>query len=435
MGLQKLGRKLRAEGQTYSRGELPFIIAMMLASFLITAEASITRASANSLFLTAYSSKFFPIAWLASVPLNFFIVSFYNRFIHKFGCVRMMKLSLWMATIINLLAAFYLTNIPGLPFLLYLWKDIFIILMFQQIWSVIHATVNINKAKYLYGIFFGMGGLGSVFGSCVPSYLAVSLGTEKLLLFTLPLYLLTLITYYVAMWEREKVATRQDIHATSMQSTDILSGFRLIQQSRFLIFILAIVIFIQVASTLLDYQFNAMLEKSFTIQDVRTQFLGRFFRMVNTINVILQFFGSFFLVRLVGLKWAHFIVPFYLGINALLFLQFPTFRMMSVSFGAIKAMDYSIFGIIKEMLYIPLRIEQKFKAKAVIDVFANRTSKAIGSFIILFLQGITWIPLPTLLSWSVFLIFAIWCVIVLNMFKHYDDEVQRSHENWPELSK
>ncbi len=98
-------------------------------------------------------------------------------------------------------------------------------------------------------------------------------------------------------------------------------------------------------------------------------------------------------------------------------------------------MDYSIFGIIKEMLYIPLRVEEKFKAKAVIDVFAYRTSKAVASLLILFLQGISWIALSTLLSYAVLAIFCVWMIAVVTMFKYYDQEVERHHENWPEHAK
>ncbi len=433
--IQNLYNKIKSEFRSFSSSEKWFIGLVMGLSFFITAEAGITRASANSVFLTAYSAKFFPTAWLASVPLNFVIVSFYNRFIHKFGCSKMMGISISMGILINVFSAFYLTSISWLPFALYLWKDIFIILMFQQLWSVIHATVNISKAKYLYGIFFGMGGLGSVFGSLFPSFLAVSLGTEKLLLTTIPFYIIVRVLFQYALQKREEIHTKQDIRATSMESTDMLSGFKLIQRSKFLLFILTIVAFMQITATILDYQFNSMLEKSFTVQDLRTQFLGRFFGIVNSINVVLQFVGSFLLVRMVGLKWTHFFVPFFLGMNALSFLLFPNFRMMSLSFGSIKAMDYSIFGIIKEMLYIPLKVEEKFKAKAIIDVFAYRTSKAVASFVILILQGISWIALTTLLSWSVVVIFILWMISILTMFKYYNQEVQRHHENWPEQLK
>jgi|JI9StandDraft_1071089.scaffolds.fasta_scaffold22958_3 AAA family ATP:ADP antiporter len=423
---------LRSEYRSYSHFEKLFIFYIMLCSFLITGEASITRATANSVFLSTYTVKLFPLVWLTSVPLNFLIVSFYNLFLPKLGCIRMLILSICLAFCINLFSAFYLTSFSFLPFLLYLWKDIFIILMFQQLWSVIHATINIDRAKYLYGIFFGMGGLGSVVGSLVPGFLAVRLGSEKLLLITLPFYLLICLCYCLALQKREKIAFRQDISSLSSDSTDILGGIKLIHHSTFLKFILFIVVAMQLTSTLMDFQFCTLLEKEFAVQDLRTQFLGRFFGIVNMINVFLQFIGSFVLLRLIGLRATHLFVPILLGLNTLGFLIWPTFRMMGYAFGTIKCLDYSIFGIIKEMLYIPLKVEEKFKAKAIIDVFAYRTSKAFASIVILLLQMVPWIPLTMLISWGVVSIFVLWVFSILLLFKFYEREVERQHLNWPQ---
>ena len=105
---------------------------------------------------------------------------------------------------------------------------------------------------------------------------------------------------------------------------------------------------------------------------------------------------------------------------------------MCFSFGSIKALDYSIFGIIKEMLYIPLKVEEKFKAKAIIDVFAYRSAKACASLMILCLQLVHFVNLNTLLSWGVLVIFTGWMAAVLFMFKYYYLEVNRQHLNWPE---
>ena len=75
---------------------------------------------------------------------------------------------------------------------------------------------------------------------------------------------------------------------------------------------------------------------------------------------------------------------------------------MSLCFGAVKALDYSIFGIIKEQLYIPLGINEKFKAKAIIDVFAYRSSKALASLLILGLSAIYSQRLDYYMSWGSF---------------------------------
>ena len=47
------------------------------------------------------------------------------------------------------------------------------------------------------------------------------------------------------------------------------------------------------------------------------------------------------------------------------------------------------------MLYLPLKNEEKFKAKAIIDVFAYRSSKAVASLIIIALQVLQLDPIST----------------------------------------
>ena len=420
---QKTLNLVRAEYNSYCRFEKLFIFFVLICSFCITAEASITRASANSIFLSAYTAKFFPTAWLVSVVLNFAIVTFYNRFLPRLGCVKMLVLSVLCAIGMNSFCAFYVGEFRGLPFILYLWKDIFVILMFQQLWSVIQATMNISRAKYLFGIVFGMGGLGSTAGSFLTGSFAVTLGSEKLLLLTLPFYLIIMGSYCMALNYRSSVTDKQNIHEMSADSTDVMGGMKLIKNSIFLQFILLIVLAMQVASTILDYQFSSYLEKAFVIQDLRTAFLGKFFAIVNMVNIFLQFFGSYILLRILGLERSHLAIPLVLATFAIGFLLFPTFPFICIYFAHIKAFDYSIFGIIKEMLYIPLKVDEKFKAKAIIDVFAYRTAKACASLIILALSFITSISINTLLSWGVLLIFLLWALAVTLLFKHYYKEV------------
>lgn len=430
--MQRFYKRLVEEYHSYRRAEKFFIFCMMICSFALTAEAAITRAVANSVFLSAYTAKFFPTAWLLSVPIYLVIVVFYNRFLPSFGCGRMLVLFMGLATTINLFCSFFLQNISWLPLVLYLWKEIFIILIFQQLWSICHATVNIARAKYLYGFFVGIGGCGSALGSLVPGFFAVGLGTERLLLTTIPLYLIVTVFYLVALAMRKKIPACQNISLMSHDSTDVFGGMKLIRRSKFLILILLIVLSMQITTNLMDYQFSMYLEREFLDQDLRTQFLGRFFGMVNTLNIGLQFVGGFLLVHLMGLQGAHFVLPLFLALNGLGFLLFPSFRMMCFSFGTIKALDYSIFAIIKEMLYIPLKVEEKFKAKAIIDVFAYRSSKACASLIILLLQCFPLLILEQSLSWTLFGIFLIWMVAVIVMFKYYDQEVQKQAVNWPE---
>ena len=83
----------------------------------------------------------------------------------------------------------------------------------------------------------------------------------------------------------------------------------------------------------------------------------------------------------------------------------PALAIISIGFITCKTLDFSVFGVIKEMLYVPLNPDEKFRAKAVIDVFAYRTSKAVASIMIIlatsFLSSgsLAWITLALTCLW------------------------------------
>jgi ATP/ADP translocase len=128
--------------------------------------------------------------------------------------------------------------------------------------------------------------------------------------------------------------------------------------------------------------------------------------------MLLQFVGAFVLLQIVGLKNSHFLIPSLFALYALGLVVMPCFPLVVATFSTIKACDYSLFTILKEMLYLPLSSEEKFKAKAVIDVFAYRSSKALASFALLASQWFALTTFDRMLSWALFCTFCLWIVSV-----------------------
>lgn len=417
MKVQKIFTQVKEEFQTYSKGQRLFLFFAMLCGFFITAEYAITKPTSNSIFLAHYSVKLYPYAWLLTVPLNLVVVTLYNRFLSKLGCFKMFLCTIFLTMGINILSGAFVQKFPPLAFLLYVWKDIYVLLMFQQLWSVIHTKTEISKAKYLYGILFGVSGIGAIFGSLVPSFFAVKIGSEHLLYMTIPLYLLFIWTYH------------QMLNRSGMEGEDHLQirkakgGFKLIRSSRALKFILLIVILMQLSTTIMDYQFNNFLQQKFPMQDLRTQFYGRLWGMINTCKLCLQFFATFLLVQFLGLRKSHFVVPGILLGNAALTLFAPSFGVITYGFSVIKTFDYSIFNILKEMLYVPLKTDEKFKAKAVIDVFAYRSAKAFASLFVIGLGMLSPEKLPYAYSWGPFTLFVVWIGAVFFYFQRRQEKL------------
>jgi AAA family ATP:ADP antiporter len=391
-----------------------FLLFAVLCNFLICADYATIRPVSNALFLTSYGTDFFPYAWLATIPLNFLLIAWYNKYLPRWGCHKTFLVTIGLIISGNLFSALFMKHFSWLPFVFYIWKDVYIMLSFQQLWSVIHSNVAFSKAKYLYGIFYGIGAFGAVGGSALSGFLAVALGSETLLFFTVPFYLLVALFYtYALKFTQNGMQIEERKEKSSIAA--FVHGFKLIRSSHLLIFILCIVVCMQLSSTLIDYQFNHFLENHIADKDWRTQYTGRILGIVHAITMALQFVGSFLFIHFLGVKRSHFLIPLALSLNALAFLAFPTFALITVCYMSVKCFDFSLFSIVKEMMYIPLKSDEKFRAKAFIDVFAYRSSKAIAAFLILGLHMLLRAELQQILTILGLCIFIFWCLLVKKM--------------------
>jgi AAA family ATP:ADP antiporter len=320
-----------------------------------------------------------PYAWLATVPFSLLLVSFYNRFIPKWGSRKLFFGLILIVSATNLLFGLFADKSPVFNFLFFVWREIYIMLLFQLVWSVVHANVKFEKAKYLYGFFFGFGGVGSLLGAFFPSFFAVTFGSENLVFWILPIDLLILV-FYLRM---TSLSSGDSPQVSREKEGGFRHGVQLIRSSRFLIFALLIVVFMQTITAIADFQFNDFLGRTYIEKDIRTEYSARISMILQFATMLLQFAGAYFLINWLGFRRTHYMIPSLLGVSSSLLAFFPFSHLISSSFITCKALDFSVLGVVREMLYIPLNADEKYRARAVIDVFAHRSSKAFGSILII----------------------------------------------------
>ena len=407
----------------YTSSQKTFILSVLVSVFFISCDYAIIRPASTSIFLSNYSSKIFPYCWILGVPFNLLVVYLYNRFLPTIGRLKVFFVFVSCIILMHSLTALFAQKFAWLIFLQFIFKDVYILLAFKQTWSMIHTTIDTQKAKLLYGLMFGIGGFGSVLGGMVSGFFAVQIKSQNLFLFSIPIYLIVSFFYVRAL--KNSAITNEDFKEEyKNDSNHSKEGFSLFKKSPYLLLILLIVISMQVATAFIDYQFNTYLEKAIPNVDLRTAFTGKVTSSINFLVTCFQFFGGFLLINFVGLKRSHLFVPFLLAINSLAFLFFPSFGMATYSHMTIKTLDYSFFGIIREMLYIPLKTDEKYRAKAIIDVFAYRSAKAVASLFLIFLQNVTGLNIIILISIISMLVYFIWIRIVSVMFKKHSQMVE-----------
>lgn len=395
-----------------AKKEKIFVFFAMLTCFCIGLEYAITRPASQSIFLSLFSSAAIPYAWLWTVPLNLGVVTLYNRLLPRLGPLRTLGMATFVIASIHLLTVFLLPLFPQFIFFQYCWKDIYILLMFKQLWSMIHSTISSTKAKALYGAIFGMGTVGSILGSSVSGFFATQIGSEHLFLLTLPIYGLLFFAYrqaYQVSSLMEKPVETEQVRARE--------GFAMIAKNRYLLGVLLLVVFMQISVALVEYRFNHAIEIAIPAIDLRTAAMGKLMGVINTLSLLLQFAGSFLLLQFLGLRRSHFLIPILLCLAALAHVFNPSFAAIAFAFICTKSIDFSLFGVIREMLFVPLKLDEKFRAKAVIDVFAYRTSKAAASLLLLGLQFWVGNQVLALSNTISIAIFGLWLATVAFLFR------------------
>lgn len=395
----------------------------MLSAFLICGEYAMTRPASNALFLTVFSSKLFPWVWLGTIPLNLSVIYFYNKLLPKVGPIRFFLGFASFTVLMNLITALFYAQVPALLFIQFAWKDIYVLLMLKQLWSMIHSTISPTRAKYLYGVIYGIGTIGAICGSSVPANLASVIGAERILFLTLPSYLLLFFFYRGAL--RRSEITLEHFEKNLTEDPSPKEAFSLIRRTPTLMAILLLVIFMQSSVGLMEYQFNGQLELHIFEKDLRAAYFGKLMSWVNLFSLSLQFLGGGILLKALGLKRAHLFVPVLLSFSTILCLFNPSFATFSFAYVFLKGIEFSLFGVIREMLYIPLQLDAKFRAKAIIDVFAYRTSKGLIASSLLFIQffvGAYSFRLASSLSLAVFIA---WMITVRFLFQK-NPELQTS---------
>ena len=100
----------------------------------------------------------------------------------------------------------------------------------------------------------------------------------------------------------------------------------------------------------------------------------------------LQFIGAPLLLNFVNIRVVHLLMPVVHLVAITVAIIEPTVFTVGLAFFLFKAFDYSVFRAAKELLYVPLSFDERYRAKPIIDVFGYRAGKGGSSVVIVLLQ-------------------------------------------------
>jgi len=368
--------------------------------FLILGSYAIARPAVESLFISANGTEALPQAWIGVALGSLLVVTVYNRWAASTDLVIIFgTVSLLSAAVLAALLLSGGADTSGGTMMLYLWKDIYIVVLIEIFWSFSNSVVPRELAKWIYGIFCVIGSLGGMAGNLAVGMLAAHYGTADGLWAVVPLLLMSGVGCAVLSRACPARTVTQKAHAR------LIEGFTVLKNNRTLWLLMALIAASQVVITLIDYQWNLALEAHYPDTDVRTAVMGRVYAAIDMAALVLQL-ATGPVLRIVGVGIVLIAIPGLLGAAVAGYAIVPRFGTMAITKVASKAMDYSIFRAAKEILYIPLSHAEKTQGKAFVDMCSYRAAKGACSLLLLGLVAWgspSWVLIMTLVAILVWL--------------------------------
>ena len=350
------------------------------AAFLF-AGYELVRSPSNTLFKAAYGKEGLPYVMAATPVAVLLMLYVYGRLLTRLGPRR----TLVTTTLAScaLIAGSYGAIALKWKFasvILYITREAYIVLLMEQYWSFLNSTLGDANARRLNGPVCGIGSAGSIVGTMLVGSLAQPLGTAALVLLGAVITLPTALFGYLAYRHAgEPQPAPQEPRSDSL-------GARLFTREPVLVILLIVILLTQAISGLTDLSFQGMLQDRMPNADAQTAFSGWFFMWLSIFAAAMQFAVTPLLLWLVPLRWVHRVIPLVHVGTCLYLWRSPTLFSAGMAYMVFKVIDYSTFRAAKELLYIPLSFDSRYRAKEFIDVFGYRFGKGGISLVVILLQ-------------------------------------------------
>ncbi|MEB2286142.1 MAG: Npt1/Npt2 family nucleotide transporter [Myxococcales bacterium] len=284
----------------------------------------------------------------------------------------------------------------------YLFGDLFSTLMVATFFAYLNDSVTPAAACRLYGIVVFGGVAGGVFGSTSVRALITALDNTHWLLVCIGLLAaIAAVAGAAARFVPEPAATPEPAAAAANGASVALEGARLVWRSPYLLALAAIVGCYEIVSTIMDFQFTATVSHYLGGRAIGAHF-ATVYAITNAVSMFVQLVLTSLVMTRFGVGTALLALPVLAGAGSLGFAALPALWMGSALNTIDNAFSYSINQSAREALYTPTTVDEKYKAKAFIDMFLQRFAKAVAVGVSLLisacvrdLSGLRWLSLVT----------------------------------------
>lgn len=350
-------------------------LAIFSTYFLILFSYPMVRSSIGAVFYEHYTSKDYPFATFVSILALIIIIQVCNAVQEKIGVRKLFSAICMISSLVMLFAHFALSESTSfLAYVLFATKEIYIVLLIHLLLAFANNYYSLDQIKKLYGPLGAAGSIGGIIGGVLTSSIAKTYGTDIVLYISLFAIMSCFIPFVLVSAPKQAEIQKE---RESKQKPSPLKSVKGV--TKYVLLIASIVAVTQWVIYIADLQFNIIFEKVVSDKNERTSFLGNIYTYINVVTLFIQFVILPLILTRVDIKKIFYFIPvfYFLLVFGGLGLGAGLLYVVSGVFISMKAVDYSLTSVVKEVMYHPLSRLQKYGAKYITDMFVYRSSKAL----------------------------------------------------------
>jgi len=312
------------------------------------------------------------------------------------------------------------------------WADIFIASSVTQFWISVNDAFDPHQAKRLVGLFVTGGLFGGIAGSALAALMTFAriINPEDLLLVCPVLLILALVTVNLVYAAPRRTPGVAAVARTAPSvRVGYLESFRTVRRDRYLLLLAAMLASAMVAGSLINYQFKTVVKSVFESDQARTSFIAVFFLVILAVSTVFHLLTTGRVLKSYGIRWAILLAPAFLLIGSAAVFLIPAGALLAwacVVRGGDKTFDNTLSQSVRELLYVPVAADIKFRAKIFIDMFVSKFATGLGAALFLAVYHIRQFayrddPLAVVreTGFMVLAFLALWLVLTRLVYREY----------------
>ena len=289
----------------------------------------------------------------------------------------------------------------------FIWSSVFNLFVVSVFWSFMTDLYSDSQSRRLFGFIAAGGTLGALTGPALTALLVQPLGARNLLLLSaLFLSLAIVCIARLSRWSNSQTSVSKPPENEKIGGS-IWSGVTLVFRSPYLMGICVLMLLFTTLATFLYFMQAQIVRDAFEGSAQRTAVFASIDFVVNALTLIIQLFLTSRLIKWFGLAVVLAVIPLLLAIGFSILGLAPVLAVLLTVQVIRRAGNYAVMRPAREMLYVVLSREKKYKAKNFIDTFVYRSGDAISAWVYagmrslgLGLSSIAFVAVPLALLWA-----------------------------------